>query len=44
MFFVDVAVIYAAWLTKEGKSDSAADLANKVVGLVGYNELLEIFR
>ncbi len=44
MFFVDVAVIYAAWLTKEGKSDSAADLANKVVGLVGDNELLEIFR
>jgi hypothetical protein len=44
MFFVDVVVLYAAWLTKEGKSDSAAELANKAITLAGENELLEVFR
>jgi hypothetical protein len=43
-FFTETTVIYAAWLVKEGKSDSAMKLAKTAAGLVGENELLEIFK
>lgn len=44
VFFVETTVIYAAWLVKQGKSDSASELAQAAIALVGENELLEIFR
>lgn len=43
-FLTDASVLYAAWLTKEGKSDSAQMVAERTLELVGNNELLEVFK
>lgn len=42
-FLTETAIIYAAWLRKNGKSNLAQSLARKTIAVVGENELLSMF-
>lgn len=42
-FYKDVALVYAAWLVKQGKSDIAKSVAEETMLIVGDDELLQMF-
>lgn len=42
-FHKEVAILYAAWLKKQGKSDLAKNVAQDAINVTGEDELLQVF-